>query len=89
MPQGFGPVGALLPGRGAGRAQAGGYSSLVLGGREGLPVDPGGLLPSPLVREERLAADPAVIGAPPPPPPAKFALLTGADKAFPRLGCPQ
>jgi filamentous hemagglutinin family protein len=89
LPQAFVSAAALLPARCVARAQDGRYSSLVLGGREGLPVAPGGLLPSPLVPAERLAADPAVIGAPPPPSPATFTFLTGADKAFPRLGCPQ
>jgi hypothetical protein len=87
LPQAFVSVAALLPARCAARAQDGRYSSLVLGGREGRPVAPGGLLPSPLVREERLAADPAVIGAPQPPPsPRKFAFLTSTEKALPPAG---
>jgi hypothetical protein len=77
---------ALLPAQCAARVQDGRYSSLVLGGRDGLPPDPSGVLPSPLVLEERLAVDPAVIGAPhPPSSPAKFALLAGHEKALPRL----
>ena len=47
------------------------------------------MLSSPLVLEERLATDPAGIGAPPQPPlPARFALLADQEKALPRLGCP-
>jgi filamentous hemagglutinin family protein len=83
LPQTFVNVAALLPARCAARFSGGKASSLALGGRDGLPLDPSGVLPSPLVPEERLAAEPAVIRAPPSP--AKFALLTGADKGFPRL----
>jgi large exoprotein involved in heme utilization and adhesion len=89
LPQAFVSVAALLPARCAARAQDGHYSSLVLGGREGLPLEPGGLLPSPLVLEERLAADPAVTGAPHrQKSAARFALLAGHEKGLPRLGCP-
>jgi hypothetical protein len=86
LPQTVVSVVALLPARCAARAQDGRYSSLVLGGREGLPLDPGGLLPSPLTLDERLVGDPGVTAGPhQPPSPTKFAFLTGADKAFPRL----
>jgi large exoprotein involved in heme utilization and adhesion len=89
LPQAFVSAAALLPARCAARAQDGRYSSLVLGGREGLPIDPGGLLPSPLVLDDRLVVDPAMSGGPQPPPSAaKFALLAGQEKALPRLGCP-
>jgi hypothetical protein len=86
MPQAFVHVAALLPARCAARAQDGRYSSLVLGGRSGLPLDPSGVLSSPLALDERLAADPAITTAPPPrQPPVKFALLANQEKVLPRL----
>jgi len=86
LPQAFVSAVALLPARCAARAQGGRYSSLVLGGRGGLPPDPSSVLPSPLVLEERLVADPAGIGVPRPPrSPARFAFLADAEKAWPRL----
>jgi hypothetical protein len=76
----------LWPARCAARAQDGRYSSLVLGGRGGLPPDPSGVLPSPLVLGERLVADPAVTRAPhQQKSAARFALLTGHEKGLPRL----
>jgi filamentous hemagglutinin family protein len=90
LPQAFVQVAALLPARCAARLSGGQTSSLVVGGRDGLPREPGSLLPSPLVLEERLAADPAVIGAPhQQTSTAKFALLAAHEKGLPRLGCPQ
>jgi large exoprotein involved in heme utilization and adhesion len=90
LPQAFVSAEALLPARCAARAQGGRYSSLVLGGRGGLPADPSGVLPSPLLLEARLAADPAGIGVPHPPrSPAQFAFLADHEKALPRLGCPK
>ena len=89
LPQAFVQVAALLPVRCATRFRGGKASSLVLGGREGLPPEPSVLLSSPLVLEERLATDPAEIGAPPPPPSsARFTFLADQEKALPRLGCP-
>jgi hypothetical protein len=96
LPQAFVSAAALLPARCAARAYGGTYSSLVLGGRDGLPPDPSGVLPSPLVLEAQLAADPALTGAPHrPPAPARFAFLTDEEKTWPRLrgaqragGCP-
>jgi hypothetical protein len=89
LPQAFVSAVALLPARCAARAQDGRYSSLVLGGREALPPEPSGVLPSPLLLEARRAADPAVIGAPhQQTSAATFALLAGHEKALPRLGCP-
>jgi large exoprotein involved in heme utilization and adhesion len=89
LPQAFVNVAALLPARCAARLSGGQASSLVLGGRDGLPLDPGGLLPSPLTLDERLTAGPAVIGTSPRQQSTpRFALLAGRDKAFPRLGCP-
>jgi hypothetical protein len=86
LPQTFVNVAALLPARCAARWSGGKASSLVLGRRDGLPLEPSGVLPSPLVLEERLIADPAIIMEPyPPQPPAKFALLAGQEKALPRL----
>ena len=86
LPQAFVDVAVLLPARCAARLSGGTVSSLVLGGRAGLPLDPGGLLPSPLTLDERLVADPGVTaGLHQQPSTTKFAFLTGADKAFPRL----
>jgi filamentous hemagglutinin family protein len=86
LPQAFVQVAALLPARCAARFRGGHTSSLVLGGRDGLPDDPSGVLPSPLVLEERLVADSALTGVRPLPlSPARFALLTGPEKRFPRL----
>jgi large exoprotein involved in heme utilization and adhesion len=59
LPQTFVNIAALLPARCAARLSGGTYNSLVVGGRDGLPLRPGGLLPSPLVLEDRPAADPA------------------------------
>jgi large exoprotein involved in heme utilization and adhesion len=90
LPQAFMHVAALLPARCAARLSGGQTSSLVVGGRDGLPLEPGGLLPSPLVLAPRMEADPAVTGAPPRSPfPSGFALLQSADKGFPRLRCPK
>nr|MBI3611845.1 filamentous hemagglutinin N-terminal domain-containing protein [Nitrospirota bacterium] len=43
----------LLQARCAARFQGGQYSSFVVAGRDGLPLEPGGLLPSPLVVERQ------------------------------------
>jgi hypothetical protein len=89
LPQTFVNVAALLPARCAARFSGGQASSLVLSGRARLPADPSGVLPSPLLLEARLAADPALMGAPPPQPSAgKFALLAAYEKGLTRLGCP-
>jgi filamentous hemagglutinin family protein len=86
LPQAFVNVAALLPARCAARAQGGRYSSLVLGGRGGLPPDPSCVLPSPLALDAQLMADLAVTGArPQPPSTGRSALLTGLEKRFPRL----
>jgi hypothetical protein len=86
LPQAFVNVAALLPAGCAARFSGGKASSLVVGGRDGLPLEPSGILPSPLVLEERLAADPAVTGAlPRQSSPATFALLGGTEKDLPRL----
>jgi filamentous hemagglutinin family protein len=90
LPQTFVHVAALLPVRCAARAPGGRYSSLVVGGRDGPPDEPGGVLASPLALEERLIADTAIIGAPPRPSSTpQWALLAGHEKRLPRLGCPQ
>jgi filamentous hemagglutinin family protein len=97
LPQVFVNIAELLPARCAARFSGGKASSLVLGGRDGLPLEPGGVLPSPLVLEERLVADPAVTGGPPhEPSPARFAFLAAQERALPRLqgnplarGCPK
>jgi large exoprotein involved in heme utilization and adhesion len=85
LPQAFVSAAALLPARCAARLSGGRYSSLVVGGPDGLPLDPGSVLPSPLTLDESVG-DPAVDGTPhQQKPPAKFALLTVVDKVFPRL----
>jgi large exoprotein involved in heme utilization and adhesion len=97
LPQTFMDVATLLPVRCTARFSGGKASSLVLGGRDGLPADPSGVLPSPLTRGERLRADPAVTEGPQQQKSsAKFALLAGHEKALPRLqggrlvgGCPK
>jgi hypothetical protein len=97
LPQAFVNVAALLPARCAARWSGGNASSLVLGGRDGLPDDPSGPLPSPLALEAGLVADPAVTEAPhSQSSPAKLSLLMGTEKALPRLqgrqwagGCPK
>jgi hypothetical protein len=86
LPQALVNVAALLPARCAACLSGGKASSLVLGGRDGLPLDPGGLLPSPLALDAQLAADAAMTGENGgKTPPAQFALLAVADKVFPRM----
>jgi len=85
LPQAFVNVAALLPARCAARLSEGKASSLVLSGRDGLPIAPDGLLPSPLVLDDRLAADPAGAGVARRPQSSRFALLTSDDKVFPRM----
>jgi filamentous hemagglutinin family protein len=86
LPQAFVSAAVLLPARCAARLRGGTYSSLVLGGRDGLPAEPSSVLPSPLALDERLVADLAVTGArPQPPSTGRSALLTGPEKSFPRL----
>jgi hypothetical protein len=90
LPQTFISAAALLPARCATRFRGGTASSLVLSGRDGLPLEPSGLFPSPLILDEHSRAGPAVIGASPrQPSPARFVLLAGRDKALPRLECPR
>jgi large exoprotein involved in heme utilization and adhesion len=86
LPQAVGRVATLLPARCAARFREGKTSSLALGGRGGLPLEPSSVLPSPLVLDERLVADPAVTGAPArQPSAAQFALLAGHEQGLPRL----
>jgi hypothetical protein len=86
LPQAFVEVVTLLPARCAARFHGGHTSSLVLGGRSGLPAEPGGLLPSSLALEERLADNPALTGAlHRPPSAARFAFLADHEKGLPRL----
>ena len=63
LPQAFVSAAALLPARCAARLSGGRYSSLVVGGPEGLPLDPGGLLPSILTLDGSVG-DPAVDATP-------------------------
>jgi hypothetical protein len=86
LPQAFVNVAALLPARCAARAPGSAYSSLVLSAREGLPLDPGSLLPSPLAPDPRIGTDPAGAWGPRrQQSTSRFALLHGAHKGFPRL----
>ena len=59
LPQEFAPLSELLRDRCAGRLREGRVSRLVLGGRDGVPSEPGSLLLSPLIqtdpREQRRA----------------------------------
>jgi hypothetical protein len=82
LPQAFVNVAALLPARCAARLSEGKTSSLVLSGRDGLPIAPDGLLPSPLVLDDRLAAGTGELRRPQS---SRFALLTSDDKVFPRM----
>jgi hypothetical protein len=52
LPQEFAAVAALLRDRCAGRLREGRVSSLVLGGRDGVPSEPGSLLLSPLLQTD-------------------------------------
>jgi hypothetical protein len=86
LPQTVVSIAALLPARCAAQLSGGTYSSLVLGGRDGLPAEPGGVLPSPLILGERLMADPTVAGEHGrQTSSARFTLLAGQEKALPRL----
>jgi len=85
LPQAFVSAAELLPARCAARLSGGKVSSLVLGGREALPPDPGGLLPSPLALDARLLAGPAVPGVPRQLQPSRFALLAVDGKVLPRV----
>ena len=59
---------------------------MVLGGRSGLPLDPSGLLPSPLTLDAQLMAEPPLTGVPHrQTSAARFALLAGQEQGFPRL----
>jgi hypothetical protein len=86
LSQTFVSAAALLPARCAARLSGGRASSLVLSGREGLPLEPSGLLPSPLALEERLIADPAVAREPSQKLPApRGTLLDHTAKVLPRM----
>jgi filamentous hemagglutinin family protein len=86
LPQAFVNVAALLPARCAARLSGGSYSSLVVGGRGGLPLEPGGVLPSPLRLDARLAAEPAGgVGQSRQTARARGALLAAEELGFPRL----
>ena len=51
LPEAILQAAGLLPASCAARLAGGKSSSLVLAGREGVPLEPGGLLPSPLIGE--------------------------------------
>jgi hypothetical protein len=85
LPGAFVSAAALLPARCAVRLSGGKASSLVVGGRDGLPFDPGGLLSSPLTLDERVAATTVTGEQRRQRPPTRFALLEDEDKVFPRL----
>jgi large exoprotein involved in heme utilization and adhesion len=55
LPQTFARVGELLRDRCVERVRGGTVSRFVLGGRDGVPLEPGSLLLSPLMRAEQLA----------------------------------
>ena len=55
LPQTFARAGELLRDRCGERVRGGTVSRFVLGGRDGVPLEPGTLLPSPPVRAEQLA----------------------------------
>ncbi len=52
LPQEFAPITELLRDRCAGRLREGRVSRLVLGGRDGIPSEPGSLLLSPLIQTD-------------------------------------
>ena len=52
LPKEFAPLAELLRDRCAGRLREGRVSRLVLGGRDGVPSEPGSLLPSPLIQTD-------------------------------------
>ena len=52
LPQEFAPIAELLRARCAGRLREGRVSRLVLGGRDGVPSEPGSLLLSPLIQTD-------------------------------------
>jgi large exoprotein involved in heme utilization and adhesion len=58
LPQGFLPAKAVLQSHCAAKYKDGKYSSFVVAGREAIPMEPGGLLPSPLYEagETRIGA---------------------------------
>jgi hypothetical protein len=85
LPQTFVNIVALLPARCAARAPGGTTSSLVLGGRDGLPPEPAQVLPTTPMPAERLTTDPALVGGPEPNQRTRGALLTMAEQALPRL----
>jgi large exoprotein involved in heme utilization and adhesion len=55
LPQEFAPISELLRDRCAGRLREGRVSRLVLGGRDGVPSEPGSLLLSPLIQTDPTA----------------------------------
>jgi hypothetical protein len=55
LTQAFAQAGELLRDRCGERVRGGTVSRFVLGGRDGVPLEPGSLLLSPLVRAEQLA----------------------------------
>ena len=52
LPKNFASAAALLAERCAARGQDAKFSTFVVAGRDGVPLEPGGLLPSPLVAAE-------------------------------------
>jgi len=51
LPEKFTSTAVLLRESCIARMRGGAYSSFIVGGRDGLPLEPGGLLPSPLSLE--------------------------------------
>jgi large exoprotein involved in heme utilization and adhesion len=64
LPQGYLSIAALSEDRCAGRLREGQISSFVVTGREGMPLQPGGLLPSPLYEAGQVRAQGVDFGAP-------------------------
>jgi len=64
LPKNFASAAALLAERCAARAQDAKFSTFVVAGRDGVPLEPGGLLPSPLVAADSSGlAPPTATGA--------------------------
>jgi large exoprotein involved in heme utilization and adhesion len=56
LPQGYLSTAALVEDRCAGRLREGQISSFVVAGRDGMPLQPGGVLPSPLYEAGQVSA---------------------------------
>ena len=77
LPQQFSSAAALLAQRCAARAADGKFSSFVVAGREGLPVEPGGFLASPTLTPEVFGS-----GLSRREPHTQFSAVTGAFREY-------